>query len=82
MKYALLIYDNPGWPGLSADELDSICAEYMAISTSEGVVGGAQRQPLDTAVIVEVDELGAAIELAARIARMGGAVEVRPIVER
>ena len=34
--------------------------------------------------LVEADELDAALELAARIpvARMGGAVEVRPLVER
>ena len=34
--------------------------------------------------VVEADDLDAALELAARIpaARMGGAVEVRPIVER
>jgi hypothetical protein len=35
-------------------------------------------------VVVEADELDAALEIAARIpaARMGGAVEVRPLVER
>ena len=34
--------------------------------------------------LVEADDLDAALELAARIpaARMGGAVEVRPVVER
>jgi hypothetical protein len=35
-------------------------------------------------IVIEVDDLDAALELAARIpaARMGGAVEVRPLVER
>jgi hypothetical protein len=35
-------------------------------------------------IVVEVDDLDAALEIAARIpaARMGGAVEVRPLVER
>ena len=35
-------------------------------------------------ILVEVDDLDAALELAARVpaARMGGAVEVRPLVER
>jgi hypothetical protein len=35
-------------------------------------------------VLVEADELDAALEIAARIpaARMGGAIEVRPVVER
>ena len=34
--------------------------------------------------LVEADELDAALEIAARVpaARMGGAVEVRPLVER
>jgi hypothetical protein len=35
-------------------------------------------------ILVEADELDAALEIAARIpaARMGGAIEVRPVVER
>jgi hypothetical protein len=35
-------------------------------------------------LVVEADELDAALEIAARIpaARMGGAIEVRPVVER
>ena len=35
-------------------------------------------------IVVDVDDLDAALELAARVpaARMGGAVEVRPLVER
>jgi hypothetical protein len=35
-------------------------------------------------IVVEADELDAALEIAARIpaARMGGAIEVRPVVER
>ncbi len=35
-------------------------------------------------ILIEVDDLDAALELAARVpaARMGGAVEVRPLVER
>jgi len=35
-------------------------------------------------IVVEVDDLDAALEIAARVpaARMGGAVEVRPLVER
>ena len=35
-------------------------------------------------ILVDVDDLDAALEIAARIpaARMGGAVEVRPLVER
>ena len=35
-------------------------------------------------IVIDVDDLDAALELAARVpaARMGGAVEVRPLVER
>jgi hypothetical protein len=41
------------------------------------------KEALDGWLIFEADDLDAAIELAARIpaARMGGAIEVRPIVE-
>jgi hypothetical protein len=41
------------------------------------------KEALDGYLIFEADDLDAAIELAARIpaARMGGAIEVRPIVE-
>jgi hypothetical protein len=44
----------------------------------------AVKEALGGYLFFEVDDLDAAIELAARIpaARMGGAVEVRPIVER
>ncbi len=42
------------------------------------------REALGGYLLFEADDLDAAIELAARIpaARMGGAVEVRPVVER
>jgi len=44
----------------------------------------ATKEALGGYLFYEADELDAAIELAARIpaARMGGAVEVRPLVER
>ena|SRR5215217_7982808 len=44
----------------------------------------AVKEALGGYLVFEADDLDAAIELAARIpaARMGGAVEVRPIVER
>ncbi len=42
------------------------------------------KEALGGYLIYEADDLAAAIELASRIpaARMGGAIEVRPIVER
>ena len=43
-----------------------------------------QAEPLGGYYLVEADDVDAAIALAARVpaARMGGAVEVRPVVER
>lgn len=42
------------------------------------------REPLGGYYLFETDDLAAAIELASRVpaARMGGAIEVRPVVER
>jgi len=112
MKYALLIYDtDEAWAGRSEAERDALMGEYMAASRADGVYGGAQLQPPDSATTVrvqdgetlltdgpfidakeffggyyllEADDLDAATALAARIpaARLGGAIEVRPIVER
>jgi hypothetical protein len=44
----------------------------------------ATKEALNGYLIFEADDLDAAIELAARVpaARLGGAVEVRPVVER
>jgi hypothetical protein len=112
MKYALLIYIKPGsLDGLSDDERQSITAEYMAVGQAQGMLGGEQLSPIETATtvrvsdgqmlttdgpfadtkevfggyyVLEADNIDRAIELAGRIpaARMGGSVEVRPIVER
>lgn len=114
MQYMLLIYSGDAmtqWESLSEDEHKAVMGEYMAISESPQVTGGAQLQPIETATTVRVedgrtlttdgpfantkevlggyylldaDDLDAAIDIAARIpaARLGGAVEVRPVVER
>ena len=112
MKYALLIYDEPGsYEALGAEEGEAAHREYMALSEDSRCVGGAQLKPVETATTVRVDggrtlttdgpfaptkevfggyyvfeaaNLDEAIELAARIpaARLGGKVEVRPLVER
>jgi hypothetical protein len=116
MQYILQIYSQDGnggtaYDSLSQAEKDAVMGEYMAISQAQGIVGGAQLQPPETATTVrvqggstlttdgpftetkealggyylfEADDLDAAIEIAARIpaARLGGAVEVRPVVER
>ncbi|HZZ53366.1 MAG TPA: YciI family protein [Trebonia sp.] len=51
--------------------------------TADGPFAGTN-EPLGGYYLLEADHLGAAIELASRIpaARMGGAVEVRPVIER
>jgi hypothetical protein len=112
MKYILQNYPPHGTAGrLSAEEVEAIRGEYLAIMESPGVIGGEQLQPVETAttvrvrdgetlltdgpfvdakehlggfLLIEADDLDAALELASRIpaARMGGAVEVRPLVER
>ena len=51
--------------------------------TADGPFAGT-KEPLGGYYLLEADDPGAAIELASRIpaARMGGAVEVRPVIER
>lgn len=67
MQYAILIYNTPGsYEALAPDEFERVMAEYGPITADSGVRGGAQLQPVQTATS----------------ARMGGAVEVRPIVDR
>ena len=113
MQYVLQIFSNGAatYDHLSQEEKDAVMGEYMAISQTQGIDGGAQLQPPETATTVRVqdgrtlttdgpftetkealggyylfsaDDLDAAIEMASRIpaARLGGAVEVRPLVER
>ncbi len=111
MRYITLIYSPEDTNGAPQAERDAITAEYMAVATSPGVLGGDQLQPSDTATtvrvadgrtlttdgpfvetkevlggyfLVEADNLDEAIAVASRIpaARLGGAVEVRPLVER
>jgi hypothetical protein len=115
VKYLLLIHPGAdaqeSWEALGEEGQRQLRAEYMAVGSLPGVLGGHQLHPADTATTVrvedgrtlttdgpfvetkealggyylyEADDLDAAIDVAARIpaARMGGAVEVRPIVER
>jgi hypothetical protein len=111
MKYALLIYAEPGsHEALSPEEYQSARGEYLSLSEDSRCLSGAQLQPVETATTVRVDDgrtlttdgpfadtkevfggyyvfeagdLDEAIDVAARIpaARLGGSVEVRPIVE-
>ena len=73
----MLIYSNDTeWDNLSEEERSAIYGEYFAISETKEALGGF--------FLFEADDLDAALELAARIpaARRGGAIEVRPVVER
>jgi hypothetical protein len=112
MKYALLIYTEPGsWEALSEADQQQSMSEYLALNDEPEVVGGEQLQPVEVSTTVRVNDgetlttdgpfadtkeilggfylldapdLDAAIRIAAKIpaARQGGAVEVRPVVER
>ena len=111
MKYALLIYPEPGsHEALGEDESKSVSAEYWAFREDPRCLGGAHLQPGETATTVrhggagnlitdgpyadtkevlggyfvfEASDLDEVLEVAQRVpaVRLGGAVEVRPLVE-
>ncbi len=55
MKYAMLIYTEPGaFEALSEDEQRDVHGEYMAITQAPGIIGGDQLQPVETATTVRV----------------------------
>ena len=65
MQYALLIYYKPGTnEALGADEYEAVHREYMDLKDTPGMLGGASLHPVETATTV----------------RLGGSVEIRPIV--
>jgi hypothetical protein len=80
------INENPGvTPGVQLDEPDTattVRVEDGRTLTTDGPFV-AVKEALGGYLVLEADDLDAAIELAGRVpaARMGGAVEVRPIVE-
>ena len=50
MKYAILLFDNPdNWRDVSEEQLQSMRAEYMAVTAEPETFGGAQLQPQETA---------------------------------
>jgi hypothetical protein len=80
------INETPGvTPGLQMEAPDS--ATTVRVENGETLVTDgpfvAVKEALGGYLFFEADDLDAAIELAARIpaARLGGAIEVRPIVE-
>jgi len=57
VKYALLIYANANaWESLSEDERNAQMGEYMAISSSPGILGGEQLDGDETATTVRVQD--------------------------
>jgi hypothetical protein len=112
MRYALMIYAEPGYDeALSDAEREAAYAEYFALADDARCVGAAELQPAETATsvrvvggrtlmtdgpfadtkevlggfaLVEAADLDEVFELVARIpaVRLGGAVEVRPVVQR
>ena len=111
MKYAMLIYAEPGsHEALGEDGYAAVMKEYRALSDDARCAQVGQLQPIETATTIrvrdgqtlttdgpyadtkeffggyyvfEAGDLDEAIELAARIpaARLGGAIEIRPVVE-
>ncbi|MDA0182016.1 YciI family protein [Solirubrobacter phytolaccae] len=56
MRYALLIYENPGaHEGKSPAERQAITAEYMAMYDDGRVKSGAHLKPVETATVVRDD---------------------------
>lgn len=71
---------SPGLQLAPSDQATTVRVEGGKTLTTDGPFV-APEQALDGYLVFEADDLGAAIELASRVpaARMGGAVEVRPI---
>jgi hypothetical protein len=110
MKYAMLVYSEPGAHDLPEDERAKVYAEYVALRDEPGYVDSGQLHPTDMATtlrqrngetlttdgpfadtkevfggfyVFDVDNMDVALETAKRIPvlRLGGSVEVRPLVE-
>jgi hypothetical protein len=110
MKYAMLVYSEPGSHDLPPDEFATVLGEYEALRDEPGYVDSAQLHPPEMATTVrqnngetlttdgpfadtkevfggfylfDVDDVDAALRIAERIpaVRLGGSVEVRPLVE-
>jgi hypothetical protein len=80
------INDTPGVkPGLQLDSPESATTVRVQDGKTLATDGpfAATKEAIGGYLVFEADDLDAAVELAARIpaARLGGAVEVRPIVE-
>jgi hypothetical protein len=110
MKYALLVYSEPGTHDLPEDEFQQVMADYIALRDEPGYLDSAQLHPPQMATTVrardgqtlttdgpfadtkevfggfyvfDVADVDVALEIAKRIpaVRLGGSVEVRPLIE-
>jgi hypothetical protein len=110
MKYALLVYSDPGAHDLPAEDMAEVMHDYEALRTAPGYVTSGQLHGPDMATTVrannggllttdgpfadtkevfggfylfDLDDMDAALAVAERIPvlRLGGSVEVRPLVE-
>ncbi len=110
MKYALLVYSEPGSHDLPEDQMAEVMREYEALRDEPGYLASAQLHPAEMATtlrrsngqtlttdgpfadtkevfggyyLFDVADVDAAFAVAERIPalRLGGSVEVRPIVE-
>jgi hypothetical protein len=110
MKYALLVYSEPGAHDLPEDEMATVLSQYMALRDEPGYLDSAQLHPAEMATtlrhqngqtlttdgpfadtkevfggyyVFDLPDVDAALAIADRIpaVRLGGSVEVRPILE-
>jgi hypothetical protein len=110
MKYALLVYSEPGSHDLPEAELQQVYGEYVALRDEPGYIDSGQLHPAETATTVrmnggetlttdgpfadtkevfggyyvfDLENVDAALAIAARVPvlRLGGSVEIRPLVE-
>jgi hypothetical protein len=110
MKYAMLVYSEPGSHDLPPEEFAQVLSDYEALRQQPGYVNSAQLHPPEMATtlrhrdgetlstdgpfadtkevfggfyLFDVDDVDGALRIAERIPalRLGGSVEVRPLVE-
>ena len=61
MQYMPQIFSGPApeaWEALPEQEQRAVTAEYLAISASPGVLGGAPLHPAETATVARVNGTG------------------------
>ena len=56
MEYALFIYVPDAWERLSEQQREELYQEYWALRQAPGFIGGAQLEPVETAMTIRVKE--------------------------